>query len=1052
MRGAAAALVAAVVATTAPAAPAPAPTSPRAPAAVEAVALFADRPAVQLDLAAPRAQRPETFLAAWVWSREAPPRRVAAHDLDAELARLVAGPEPQRLDRLRIRVPASVEQPHADLEAVAAPAAMFAEVPEAWLPRWPLARSGRVEVPREEGVRWRVRLIGRGRGSGWHDVEPLAAELLLSPVDAADRRIRLVDAEGGALPDSFLTLLEDSHGAPRPAVLAQQHADERGFVELLSLPPSSALTFVAGAPDAASRVLRGRPAELPDTLGLPAAARLLGRLIDVEGRPVSGATVSVEGWLDPEIPVRFRRGGESDDEGRWQVDALPPRAAVLFASVEGFAALRRSLELAEGERRELGTLTLDRGTHLAVSVVDERGVPVPGAVVAMPGRRASTGEDGLAALTDLAVDTDLALRVTATGFLASELVVEAPWPLQAVARLTRAFILRGRFAAADGLPLPGAAVRIDQARSFRYQDLAADGSFEIELPPHLDHSLRFASPAARERIVEVAAGLPGEERDLGQLVPPPGVGAWGALVSAVDGTPVVGARVWTPRPSEDALGSWLHGDLLETRSDELGSFELGGLEGRPELLRVDAAGFARLHVAVQPGPDDATIDLGTLELSPGATLRVVAGREGLAGAVARFDLRGEWMDLDMLTASFSEGAAEIPHVPAGEGVLTVLAGGELLCERRVAVTEDEDLEVECGGNAEVHGLVLAGERPAGPGALTWSSAADLPVRATIFSRSTPLGAAQQQVAGAGRPPVRVEVADDGTFASDRLAPGRWSVSWQPLDGLPAAPRAVEVPPGEGAHVVVRVDGDEVTGRILDEVGEPVAAAWVRELASGAVGRSDSSGSYRLTGLPAGEVRLQARHGDRFSEVTRLWLEDDRPPDPVDLVVADDHEGRLAVQVSGGDGSPAAGALVFVDTATRGLQVVSADGGGRAELVLAAPYPPRLRIAAFHDGRWGFSGWREWSRRAGVLEQEVDGSGEIVVASEEISGPVALIGPDGWDVSAALALLGSRTIVSPHRELRLGGLPDGLYHVVAGHAPPRPAALSRSRRSLRVDVE
>lgn len=1019
----------------------PPPTTPgshraAAPDTLTIALLYSDRAPVLLAPASPGALQPaqlRNLSAAWVWSDHLPPRRLRGEDLRRELTRLQAADRDGRAETLSLHLPPGVDAPQEDLSVLAAPVAMFREVPEEWLPRWPLSAEGVAVVPRRPGVPWRLRLVGDGRGSVWRDVSGRQSSGLLVPLPAGAVHTMIADAAGDPLPGGSLTVLEGLHGSSRPEVLCQTRADERGVLRIPALPADVALSFVASAPGRASRTLMGRPTDLPAALRLPDAAILRGRFVDGDGRAIAGVKVRAEGWLADDLPVLFARRGESDDSGGWEIAGVPPRRLALLASREGYAPLARTLEPSAGEGLDLGELVLLPGADLAVVLRDDAGESVPGALVRTGSGKAVTDGEGRVLLEDLPAGGDLELRAKADGFLDAVHEVRWPWPAETAVTLTRAFTVRGVFLGQDGLPVTAGGVRIEQGSTFSFEELAADGRFTLHLESGAAYTLRLSSPTTASLAVEVAPGSPGEQRDLGELVPPPGVMVRGTVLSAVDGVPVAGARIWTPRPSPDPVGAWFHGDLLETRSDELGRFVLGGLVAKPEVLRIEAGGFARRQVTVQPEAGVPEVDLGEVELNRGARLRVWlahAAQEAAEGATARLDLRQRWLDLDMLTATVVDGTAELPHVPAGEALLTVLAGRELLCERTVEVEAgDEQIDVECGDDGHrVSGLVLAAARAAGPGTLEWSSDTGPEVKATILNRDSRLGLRQQRVVGAGRPPVQVEVAADGTFTTDRLRPGRWNVTWWPTHGSPAAPQRVEVPEGPAPNVVVRIAGGVVSGRVRDESGAPVDGVWVRQVNGGGLGRTDADGSFRIAGLAPGRVRLQAREGERFSDVGEVWLEPDRTPEAVELTLSDDHAGRLTARVWTDGEVPAAGAFVFFDLGRRGVQVMSADGEGRVELVVAAPYPRQARLAAFHAGRWVFGEWTPWARLRDGAELEIPAAGELQVESDERRGPVTVRTAGGWDLSQLLGLLGSSPSVSPRQPLLLSGLPEGVYRV------------------------
>lgn len=976
--------------------------------------------------------------AAWLWSPKTPPRRYSGAALREAWPDLEALGFAAPAEALTVFLPADGHRPPA--RVVSAPAAMWREVPEGWLPRHSVPRQGALMLPRDREVPWRVRYLGEGTGlGGWaREVAPGAAQVELTPRPATDFSARVVSPDGVAVPDATLTLLDAVEGTARPEVISVYRSDARGLLRLASLLADRSASFGVGATGYGPRFYRGRLRDLPSTLVLAPAATLSGRFTDGDGQPVAGVRVAAEGWVSEELPISFRRKAKSHTDGTWALPDLPLRNMILTARREGFAPLRQSVELEEPGHQNLGELMLSRGAGLVVRVVNQDRLGLPGAAVTVDGLplpAVVTDENGLAGLVGLPAGRPLDLTVTKAGYLDGEVEVKPPWPDEVLAEVVEGFTVSGRFVDATGLAVIAGQVKVRTGNRFRYEELGADGAFQELLEPGAVYTLEFAAPESRRRAVEVTPGLPGEHRDLGEVVAPPGLVVYGSLVSSVDGAPVAGGRLWAPRSSsEGELMSWLFDDLVETRSGEDGSFELGGLDPAPSRVRVEAPGFARAELDVAPEEGALVVDAGTVELVPGATLiaRVEgADEEDDSGLQAKLDLNGEWDPMDMLTAPVVDGVAEFLNVPAGTGVLLVEAGrGDLLCEKEARVSpEDEVVEVVCDARrSPVAGWVLVGDLPAGAGLLTWAKGDGETVReAAIMTRVTPGGLRQQQVFGGGRPEALVDVADDGSFESDRLTPGAWTVTWQPASGSVAGPRKVRIPEGEVRGLTVVFPGQGISGVVVDGEGLAVSRATVRELGTGTFALTRPDGSFSMTGLEPGSLRLQARERDRYSEIVDVLLENDRTPDPLRLTVSEEHRGRIPVRAWTAAGAPAARAFVFVEgEGSARMQLVTAGSEGTAEVTIPAPYPARVRLAVYHEGNWALGPWINWAESRKGIEIELAAGGELVVYSEGGAGRVDLATGDGWDLDRLLGRLGVLPRVSPERPLVLSGLPEGRY--------------------------
>lgn len=616
--------------------------------------------------------------AAWVWSGVRPPRREEPKDIGEQKP-------PGSSERLEVRVvrgPGSPSPP--DLEVVAAPLAMWREVPEHLLPRWSVPANGRLAVPRAPGERWRVRVVGPAEGSWWADVQPGLARVDLATVAAQGARLRVVDERGAPVVPVNGSTLE---GAARQGAngLWALLRGEQGVLELPGLPDLGEITVTVVKPGYVPASASGRPSELPDRLRLSRGAALSGRIATAGGGPVADAVIEVETWSSPRVSQLYRMSTKSGADGAWALAGVPPGEVFLSARAPGFAVFGQQMEIPPGDT-DLGVFTLPAGLTLAVAAVDELGSPVPAARIDAGAKISAEADSrGVAKLSGVSRTAPLKLSATAAGHLPGKRQVNPPLPDQVRIELRRAFHVLGRFLEAPGVPAAGGLIQTAQASCTREGRLDERGGFELDVPPGEEVTVALRSPRTRELRLNLPAGVAGEVRDLGDLLPPEGLAVTGRVLRAAGGGPVPGARVWLPRPGAGGeLFAWASRDVLETATGGDGRFRLAGLTPGPAVLRVDAPGFARasVNLAVEGSgsPENEPADAGDISLVGGATLHVVAPAAEVSAepAEARADLRGNWIEPDMLTAPVRDGEATLHNVPPGPVLVTVLAGRKLL--------------------------------------------------------------------------------------------------------------------------------------------------------------------------------------------------------------------------------------------------------------------------------------------------------------------------------------------------------------------------------------
>lgn len=131
-------------------------------------------------------------------------------------------------------------------------------------------------------------------------------------------------------------------------------------------------------------------------------------------------------------------------------------------------------------------------------------------------------------------------------------------------------------------------------------------------------------------------------------------------------------------------------------------------------------------------------------------------------------------------------------------------------------------------------------------------------------------------------PVATIVDENGEFRltgvspdADRLVAALGAVGW--------GEKEVSLEAGDvlsGVTVTLELSGGTITGRVLDESGEPAADVRVETMGGGIADTSDSSGRYKLTNVPAG-VPITITAGETRL-VSGLVVEEEATLDGIDL--------------------------------------------------------------------------------------------------------------------------------------------------------------------------
>lgn len=260
--------------------------------------------------------------------------------------------------------------------------------------------------------------------------------------------------------------------------------------------------------------------------------------------------------------------------------------------------------------------------------------------------------------------------------------------------------------------------------------------------------------------------------------------------------------------------------------------------------------------------------------------------------------------------------------------------------------------------------------------------------------------------------------------------GEWKATWQAEGAGPSPPRSVTIPDVRTLEVTLDFPAGAISGRVVDADRNPVPRARVLELDGGAAALAGPDGTFRLGGIAPGRTRLQARLGERESDIVETIVEPDRDG-AAELVLRDGGANELRVRILDVSGQPAAGAMLFIDGFGSYLRIVTADGEGFATTSFSTAFPSSVRLAAFHRGGWFLTGAMSGDAARNGYLARLEPQGTVRVTLDEGGPlPVRITAPGGWELGSLLTTLGLRPNVAKATPLVLQ-LPKGEYELTAG---------------------
>lgn len=304
---------------------------------------------------------------------------------------------------------------------------------------------------------------------------------------------RIVDAEGKPLPGVEIwqpRTSEERLGRTEPRPVAVSGPDG-----LFTLPTCrGTVTACPAGWVPAEHHLSSSPSGEPVEIRLRPAARMAGRVVDEQGKPVPGLNIWARfaGWTSPGCLIEHppqpcpgnphSRRGDTDLEGRFVFEGLEPgwfEVIVLTATQQ--PTVRWQGVPGEGGR-ELKIVLPEKLVALEGRIVDTEGKPSVGARVSCSGVRspepALTDATGAFRFPRVAPGPQLlVVSHPDLGWIEKEVRIEGS-PDRLDIRLPRASLIQGRIAGRDGSPVANPSMSVDSGRV----EADSEGRFRFNIP------------------------------------------------------------------------------------------------------------------------------------------------------------------------------------------------------------------------------------------------------------------------------------------------------------------------------------------------------------------------------------------------------------------------------------------------------------------------------------------------------------------------------------------------------------------------------------------
>lgn len=650
------------------------------------------------------------------------------------------------------------------------------------------------------------------------------------------------------------------------------------------------------------------PTATPASLVLDRAARLGGRVVDAEGKPIVGASLELSTERPGEERGLVRSTGRSDtsttseEDGRFAFEGVRPGRARLRASAPGFQdALLEELEVPAGKPVENVKVVMERGAVIEGRVLTSAGEPVGDARVIADSAAAVSDAEGAYRLDGVPPGPQT-VQAQHQDFPPLERRIEVEpmsnQPNQLDLVFEAGHEVSGRVVDREGKGVEGAQVSLARAGSprERHAVAGADGSFTV---PHLldgEYSLRAEREGYAPTEIPDAVTVAGSSvRDVEVRLT-----RGGKIAGRLLGLDLYDLAEVTVRARRE------DGFEKPGRVDYAGQYSVEELPAGDWLvlgsLR-DGSREAQARTALEPGGGDSDVDLefgGNLTLSG----RVLLGGEPLKGA--RVSLAGQDVAVQRMVESDWDGLFRVEDVKPGRYRLQVTARREMASHSEdLALDSDREVVIDLG-STRFSGTVVDESTSEGlPGAV-------VALRRLEGEEAVFLVTMGTDAEGYFVLPNVTEGRYRVTVTKDGYSP--WEQVMQIQAGAPLQDQRIPLSPTRGLELAPSLASGRkpphVSAALLDGAGR-ILLFEARAV--------DASGVASFPTAPAGEWDLLvSAPGGALTEI-RVKV----PGEPVPVVLADG--GRLTVRVPQLASSDAVALLTLADAQGRPFRNLSPYG-------------------------------------------------------------------------------------------------------------------------------